>query len=217
MLCNEIWSRAHEIDCTRMSVSQLLGLFTVWVGTYCYVGNVLYLCLWECLYAYGLAGRYTVCVTVIVLRTCPWCEGYRACSLRDVLESLLVYIYSHSLQSLCWTIAQTMLSVEVIFWTSSVGEQCFTRVQAVESSRRGPTNRHSTASGHNSGPFPIHGCEISLQIPTVQHCKKGLWPIIFRFQYIYEHLLTTHINPLASEKIRTDSRIKEIQALTPFN
>ncbi len=25
------------------------------------------------------------------------------------------------------------------------------------------------------------------------------------------------INPLASEKIRTDSRIREIQALTPFN
>ncbi len=25
------------------------------------------------------------------------------------------------------------------------------------------------------------------------------------------------VNPLASEKIRTDSRIREIQALTPFN
>ncbi len=31
------------------------------------------------------------------------------------------------------------------------------------------------------------------------------------------HTLPQCLNPLASEKIRTDSRIREIQALAPFN
>ncbi len=34
---------------------------------------------------------------------------------------------------------------------------------------------------------------------------------------VVAHAYVLLFNPLASEKIRTDSRIREIQALTPFN